>query len=183
LGSSSGSALRPPALTGLTSAVHDAHFERLVRDHHRAVHTYARSMASTPTIAEDAVQNTFLRAWKYLDSFRGNGSFEGWLIRICRRCIIDLENRQRRDTELAAPQAHQLHAHPPDNRAETLALIGDLPREQREVVVICGILGYDYDSAATILDIPVGTVRSRLHRGRAALAEALRAEPSDEATA
>lgn len=140
-------------------------------------------MASTPTIAEDAVQNTFVRAWKYLDSFRGNGSFEGWLIRICRRCIIDLENRQRRDTELATTRARRPHPQAPDHRAETLALVTDLPAEQREVIVICGILGYDYDSAAAILDIPVGTVRSRLHRGRAALAEALRAEPPDEATA
>lgn len=160
----------------------DVDFDRLVRNHHRAVHTYAHSMASTPTIAEDAVQNTFLRAWKYLDSFRGNGSFEGWLIRICRRCVIDLENRQQRDRELAQRHAI-LPAQAPDHQPETLALIAGLPSEQREVIVVCGILGYDYDTAAVILDIPVGTIRSRLHRARAALTKALRAQPPDQASA
>lgn len=172
----------PPTGTGLTSDVHDADFERLVRTHHRAVLTYARSMATTSTIAEDATQNTFLRAWKYLDSFRGDGSFEGWLIRICRRCILDLESRSRRNDELARCQPHE-EVQAPDFRPETQALIQGLVPEQREVIVLCGILGYDYATAALVLDIPVGTVRSRLHRARAALADALREPPIDRASA
>ena len=159
---------------GLLVAVRDRRFEQLVRTHQQAVRAYARSMASTPANADDAVQETFLRAWRYLDSFRGDGSFEGWLIRICRRCVIDVEARERRSADASAAAGAAWHqATGPDEQGETLALVAGLPPEQREVVVLCGVLGYDYESAAAVLDIPIGTVRSRLHRGRAALAQAL----------
>ncbi len=167
---------------GLTSTVREDRFEQLVRDHRRAVHTYARSMASTPTIAEEAVQDTFLRAWKYLDSFNGTGSFEGWLIRICRRCVIDLETSEKRHDTIVHRETRRV-TQSPDQQTETLELVAALPREQREVIVVCGVLGYDYEAAAMILDIPLGTVRSRLHRGRAGLATALEAQPPDRATA
>jgi RNA polymerase sigma factor (sigma-70 family) len=61
----------------------------------------------------------------------------------------------------------------PDRSGEIHELIEQLPLEQREVVALCGVLGYDYAAAAAILDIPIGTVRSRLHRARAALQQAL----------
>ena len=141
-----------------------------MRTHHRAVRTYARSMASSDALADDAVQETFLRAWRYLDSFRGSGSFEGWLIRICRRCIIDLEQRERRASAAALPAAPAVA---PDYRSEIVSVMATLPPAHREVLVLCGVLGYDYDDAARVLDIPVGTVRSRLHRARTALAERL----------
>lgn len=164
---------------GLLGAVRDRRFEQLVRAHQHAVRAYARSMASTPANADDAVQETFLRAWRYLDSFRGDGSFEGWLIRICRRCVIDVETRERRSADASAAAAAEAAWHAaegPDERGETMALVAGLPPDQREVVVLCGVLGYDYESAAAVLDIPIGTVRSRLHRGRAALAQALEPE-------
>ncbi len=166
-------------MLGLNGFVHDRRFENLVRTHLRPVRTYARSMASTSTIAEDAVQETFLRAWQYLDSFRGAGSFEGWLIRICRRCVHDLESKEHRAREVAATQVPRTEA--PDHRSETLEVAATLPLEQREVLVLCGILGYDYEAAAGVLDVPIGTVRSRLHRARVALAEAL--DESEQATA
>lgn len=160
----------------------EVRFEALVREHHRAVSTYARSMASTPTIAEDAVQETFIRAWKYLDSFRGTGSFEGWLIRICRRCVFDLESRAARDEVVET--APEWLTQEPDQTGDTFALIAALPREQREVVIVCGVLGYEYQDAAVILDIPIGTVRSRLHRARGALHDAMASSTTaGEATA
>jgi RNA polymerase sigma-70 factor (ECF subfamily) len=132
---------------------------------------YAASLASTSTVAEDAVQETFLRAWRHLDSFRGDGSFEGWLIRICRRCVIDLERRERRAArQLERPLTTIEH---PDGTGESLAVLAALSRDHREILVVCGLLGYDYESAAEVLDLRVGTVRSRLHRARAAFADAL----------
>ncbi|MFN8025157.1 MAG: RNA polymerase sigma factor [Acidimicrobiia bacterium] len=140
-------------------------FEQLVAAHAGAVTAYARAMTNDRWAADDAVQETFLRAWKYLDSFRGNGSFEGWLIRICHNCVIDLA-RGRTDTpDDRLPD----HAQAPDHSSEVHDLIERLPAEQREVVALCGVLGYDYAAAAAILDVPVGTIRSRLHRARAAL--------------
>lgn len=147
-------------------------FEQLVEESHQAVFAYARSMTGSNTLAEDAVQETFLRAWRYLDSFRGQGSFEGWLIRICRRCVYDLAARESRAEVISLePRVTE-----PDNRPEILMVLSSLAVEHREVLVVCGVLGYDYETAATVLDLPVGTVRSRLHRGRAALAAALEHE-------
>lgn len=156
-------------------------FEHLVRQHHSAVSAYARAMTGDATLAEDAVQETFLRAWRYLDSFRGEGSFEGWLIRICRRCVIDLqraEHRRSRPSELPVPEGRD-HG----STLEVTALMESLPVEQREVLVLCGVLGYDYETAALVLDIPVGTVRSRLSRGRERLADTLRPDHGTSATA
>lgn len=133
--------------------------------------TYARSVATTPTIAEDATQETFLRAWRYLDSFRGEGSFEGWLIRICRNCVRDLEDAERRNSSVTDGVTRLPTS--PDHSHDTIALLDTLPVEYREVVVLCGVLDYDYESAATVLDVPIGTVRSRLNRARATLANTL----------
>lgn len=168
----------------------DRRFEELVRAEARPVSTYARSVASTPTIAEDAVQETFLRAWRYLDSFRGDGSRQGWLIRICRNVIHDLEAAERRSVpEGDWTVVHLDRASGPievvdGDRVDDLAglqlsdLVNRLPLPHREVVVLCGLLGYSYDEAAKVLDLPVGTVRSRLSRARAALRDELAATGS-----
>lgn len=146
-------------------------FEALVRQHHGAVSAYARAMASTLSLAEDAVQETFLRAWRYLDSFRGEGSFEGWLIRICRRCVIDLEQAERRRSQPVDVPVAEVRDH--GSTVELTELVASLPVEHREVLVLCGMLGYDYDTAAQVLDVPVGTVRSRLSRARQRMAALL----------
>ena len=148
----------------------DATFDKLVRDHSAAVTTYARAITSDHWIAEEAAHETFIRAWKYLDSFRGDGSFEGWLLRICRNCVTDLAARRWQEAPF-----EELPEQPTFN-ADNLAiedLLSTLPLPQREVITLCGVLGYDYQSASEILDVPVGTIRSRLHRARASLAEDL----------
>lgn len=147
-------------------------FDALVRRHAGAVGAYARALTADRCVAEDAVQETFVRAWRYLDSFDGRGSFEGWLLRICRNCVVDLAARRSTVAELpldlVAPQ---------DTRGEVYQLIKHLPLHQREVIVLCAVLGYDYRDAADMLGVPVGTVRSRLNRARGALAEALADQP------
>jgi len=148
--------------------VRSKRFESLVATHHRSVRTYAHSLASTPTIAEHAIQETFLRAWKYLDSFGRNGSFEGWLLRITRNCVYDLEAIERKQVVVELNQ--RTVSQSPDHQHEVIDAVARLPVLQREVITLCGLLGYDYETAARILDVPVGTVRSRLNRARSALA-------------
>ena len=156
----------------------DDRFDDLVRAHHRAVSAYARALTADRHLAEDAVQETFLRAWRYLDSYRSSGSFEGWLLTICRRCVIDLAQREQRHPVAEAARADEaprsVPHQAPDHSGDVLDLVAGLPLPQREVLVLCGWLGYDYEEAATLLEVPVGTVRSRLHRARAALDESLR---------
>ncbi|MEZ5343704.1 MAG: sigma-70 family RNA polymerase sigma factor [Acidimicrobiales bacterium] len=72
-------------------------FDDLVRTHTGAVATYARAITADHWIAEEATHETFVRAWQYLDSFSGTGSFEGWLLRICRNCVTDIAARRWRE--------------------------------------------------------------------------------------
>ena len=156
----------------------DRRFAQLMSSHADVVASYARAMAPDAWMAEDAVQETFLRAWKYRDTFRASGSFEGWLIRICRNCLA----------HLAAKTPIELTADPPDLAEESdgctelYDLLGRLPTQQREVLVLCGLLGYDYAGTAELLGLPLGTVASRLHRARAMIAGQLE-EPDKEAQA
>ena len=146
--------------------VTDRRFAQLVHDHAGAVVSYARAVAPDVWTADDAVQETFLRAWKYRDTFRATGSFEGWLIRICRNCLVDLAAKTPVDLTADLPD----RAEEPDGIQELYDLLLRLPIHQREVVALCALLGYDYAGAAELLDVPIGTVRSRLHRARATIA-------------
>lgn len=148
----------------------DEGFDVLVRRHLPAVEAYARSLTRDRWIAEEAVQETFLRAWKHLDRFDRRGSFEGWLIRICRNCVIDASSRPVHDR--LPPDGLLPGAPAVGLRAELDDLLARLPVGQREVVVLVAVLGYSYEEVAELLALPIGTIRSRLHRARLALREA-----------
>jgi len=147
----------------------DERFESLVKEHHRSVFTYARSMTRSVNLAEEATQDTFVKAWKHLDSFRGDGSIEGWLIRICRNCVFDLLKRERGGDVVSL----QPVVAAPDHQSDLWSMIDSLSVVDREILVVCGVLGYDYESASALLDVPIGTVRSRLSRARARLSDVM----------
>ena len=148
----------------------DAQFDSVMRDNFAAVSAYARSATSRRCIAEEAVQETFIRAWRYWPTFRNESSVLSWLITICRRVIIDLVQKDMAAEQLPVDiaDAHDLY-----EQSAIQELIAHLPLPQREVVVLCALLGFDYDTAATTLNIPVGTVRSRLARARESLGKEL----------
>lgn len=148
----------------------DAQFDSVMRDNFAAVSAYARSATSRRCIAEEAVQETFIRAWRYWPTFRNESSVLSWLITICRRVIIDLVQKDVTTEQLPVDIAD---AHDHYEQSAIQELIAHLPLPQREVVVLCALLGFDYDTAARTLDIPVGTVRSRLARARESLGKEL----------
>lgn len=134
-----------------------------MREHLGAVSAYARSATSRRHLAEEAVQETFIRAWRYWPTFRQESSVLSWLITICRRVIIDLVQKDTDTDQLPMDVVDR------NDDFETTALhelVSHLPLPQREVVVLCAFLGFDYESAASTLNIPIGTVRSRLARAR-----------------
>ena len=141
-----------------------------MRENLAAVSAYARSATSRSYIAEEAVQETFIRAWRYWPTFRNESSVLSWLITICRRVIIDLVQKDLVVEELPAEIADN---HDVYEQSAIQELISHLPLAQREVVVLCAVLGFDYETAATTLSIPVGTVRSRLARARESLGKEL----------
>ncbi len=169
------------------------HFERLALPHLDAAYNLARWMTRSEHDAEDVVQEAYLRAYTYLDSYRGENA-RAWLLAIVRRtCFTWLEaNRPR---ELVLPADDSLPAWPandgdaPDaellrdaDRRVVNELIAALPAEFREVVVLREIEDCSYREIAEITAIPIGTVMSRLSRARALLQrEAQRLQRKDVA--
>ena len=165
--------------------VNDRQFDDLVRAHSPSLVTFARSLSRDRWSAEEAVQDTLVRAWKYIDSFDGRGSFEGWLLRICRNVIVDqsIAAAKRPVSVDDAVLESACGVTAIDDSHHITDLLRSLAPHHTEVLVVVGVLGYTYENAAELLDLPIGTVRSRLTRARAAFARRLEDANSDSDTA
>jgi RNA polymerase sigma-70 factor (ECF subfamily) len=158
-------------------------WDEVVRQHAPRVYRLAYRLAGNPQDAEDLTQETFVRVFKSLASYQP-GTFEGWLHRITTNLFLDLVRRRQRirfdalpdDSERLAgrersPEQVYADSHlDPDIQRALDALHPDF----RVAVVLCDIEGLSYEEIATTLNIKLGTVRSRIHRGRLQLREALR---------
>ena len=169
-----------------------ASFNELVRLFEGRVYTLCYRMLGDPDSAADAAQDAFLAAFRNLASFRG-GSFRSWMLRIATNTCYDvLRVRKRRpsvsldidadDESDASPLQIADTAESPDDfaqRRELAAAIQDgltaLPDEQRIVLILSDIQGLAYEEIAQITNANLGTVKSRLSRGRARLREVLKA--------
>jgi RNA polymerase sigma-70 factor (ECF subfamily) len=166
-------------------------FNDLVTRHERAVFSVCMRLLRDVAAAEDAAQDTFIRAWSAIDSFRG-GMVRPWLLRIATNRAYDvLRSKSRRptsslDAELfeAEPDwSTQAHHEAPDAFATRSELAGflekslaQLPEDQRLAIVLSDVQGYGYDDIANITGVAVGTVKSRISRGRSALRALLRGD-------
>jgi RNA polymerase sigma factor (sigma-70 family) len=158
-------------------------WEQLVRDHSVRVYRLAYRLTGNPHDAEDLTQDVFVRVFRSLHRFQP-GTFEGWLHRITTNLFLDGARRKQkiRFDGLAEGSAERLPSSWP-NPSEQLsdadldhdvaAALAALAPEFRAAVVLCDIEGLSYDEIASVLDIKIGTVRSRIHRGRAQLRTAL----------
>jgi len=161
-----------------------------------AVHRFALHLARDAARAEDLVQETFLKAWTHGDQFQRGTSCRAWLFTICRNAFLKGEGRTTRETptedaELEALGAAALHgsvqATDPTGavfeRAEldtaVQEAVAKLPEEYRTAVVLVDIEDQSYAAAAGVLGVPLGTVRSRLFRGRRLLQQDLLAYAQD----
>jgi len=137
--------------------------------------------------AQDLVQEVLVRVHRGLSTYRP-GSLEAWLSRITTNAFLDdLRRRRRRPTEPLADDRAVALAGSEDVEATVAAasLSGDietalrkLPEDYRVAVVLCDVVGLPYGEIADQLSIPVGTVRSRIHRGRSALRASLAGRPA-----
>lgn len=162
-------------LVRLESVRHKAQsIDDIVRAHRPAVTAFTRSMVRESALVDDIVQETFIRVWRYLPTFRGEGSFEGWVIRICHN-VIRTTMKRRKVTEPLVGDQEQLA----DDYGsfDLMDLVSTLSPDHRAVTVLCLVLSHTYEDAADILGIPIGTVRSRVSRARAVLQERL-ADPA-----
>lgn len=158
-------------------------WEEVVRDHSARVYRLAYRLTGNPHDAEDLTQDVFVRVFRSLHKFQP-GTFEGWLHRITTNLFLDGARRKQkiRFDGLADGAADRLPSALP-NPSEQLADAGldhdvagalaALAPEFRAVVVLCDIEGLTYEEISAVLDVKLGTVRSRIHRGRAQLRAAL----------
>lgn len=170
-----------------------AAFNLIVERHQRAVYSTCLRMLRDPHLAEDAAQDSFVRAWNAIQSFRG-GIVRPWLLRIATNRTYDiLRSRARRPASSLDAQPFESEPewttqvssgeHPEHftTRGELSDLLQDalasLPDDQRLAIVLSDVQGYGYDEIAQVMDIAVGTVKSRISRGRARLREYLQQSP------
>lgn len=170
----------------------DGAFDLLVQRHHRRIVRLAVRVLGEREIALDVAQEVFVKAWRALERFEGNSRFSTWLTRIAiNQCRNELRKRgtvkhtqpsslhdpmpgtdQPRDRAVAAstPEPRMLLEGDETRRALRDALAA-LPPEAREVLVLKEVEAMSYEGIAEVLEVPVGTVRSRLHRARMQLRE------------
>ena len=158
-------------------------WEEVARDHGRFLYSVAYRLAGNDDDAQDLVQEALLRVRKGLERYQP-GSLEGWLARIVTNVFLDeMRRRKRRPTDALpddpgfvlppAPAADQVYT---GLSAEIQRALEELPEEFRVPVVLCDVSDLSYEQIADATGVPIGTVRSRIHRGRRMLRAALLAD-------
>jgi len=154
-----------------------------VRDHSARVYRLAYRLTGNSHDAEDLTQEVFVRVFRSLDSYIP-GTFEGWLHRITTNLFLDMARRKQRirfegladETEARLGGSEPTPAQAFDDRhldGDIHAALMALAPEYRAAVILCDIEGLSYEEIADTLGVKLGTVRSRIHRGRAQLRQAL----------
>ncbi|ART68720.1 RNA polymerase sigma factor SigE [Mycobacterium dioxanotrophicus] len=157
-------------------------WDELVRQHADRVYRLAYRLSGNQHDAEDLTQETFIRVFRSLQNYQP-GTFEGWLHRITTNLFLDMVRRRGRIRMEALPEDYdRVPADDPnpeqiyhDSRlgADLQAALDSLAPEFRAAVVLCDIEGLSYEEIGATLDVKLGTVRSRIHRGRQALRDYL----------
>jgi RNA polymerase sigma factor (sigma-70 family) len=169
----------------------DRIFEQEFLPHADALYTFAFHLTYKEEDAHDLVQDTYLKAYRFIDSYIAGTNAKAWLFKILKNTFINEYRRKSKEpnrVDIDDVAAYQdvddaSHVGSLDLREEVVqGLIGDevtkavneLPIDFRTVILLCDVEGFSYEEIAKIVDIPVGTVRSRLHRARNLLKDMLR---------
>jgi RNA polymerase sigma-70 factor (ECF subfamily) len=158
-------------------------WEEIVTEHSARVYRLAYRLTGNAHDAEDLTQEVFVRVFRSLHTYTP-GTFEGWLHRITTNLFLDQARRKSRirfdalgddadarlSSRLPTPDAEYVDRGFDDDVEAALA---QLPPDFRAAVVLCDVEGLSYEEIATVLDVKMGTVRSRIHRGRAMLRDSL----------
>jgi len=165
-------------------------WDELVRQHADRVYRLAYRLSGNQHDAEDLTQETFIRVFRSVQNYQP-GTFEGWLHRITTNLFLDMVRRRARIRMEALPEDYdRLPGDQPNPEqiyhdarlgADLQAALDSLPPEFRAAVVLCDIEGLSYEEIGATLGVKLGTVRSRIHRGRQALRDYLAAHGNAEA--
>ena len=160
----------------LAEGRHDRAFERLLAAYRGRVYRLALGFVREPADAEDLAQEAFVRLWRALPLYDGRAAFSTWLYVIARNaCLNEVRRRGLRPTTPLAEDADLVaggwSAPSIDRRLDCETLVEALPEPQRRVVRLFYLEERSYEQVAAMLDMPINTVRSHLHRARKRLAE------------
>ncbi len=143
---------------------------------------YARNLSRNDWDADDLIQSTYERAFRNWKNLREPARCRAWLFRIARNLNIDRIRTSTSHREFHLVESSRSGSHEPTVSPETVerlsareleGALGRLPEEQRHVILLCDLWGFRYDEMAEITDTPLGTVRSRIARGRVTLCRLL----------
>lgn len=168
-------------------------FEELVKRYQKRVYNTTYRMLGSPEDASDMAQETFLRVYRNLNNFREDASFSTWLFKITTNICRDYLRKEKRNsvkisyeeniTEKLSPNRSELPGEQNnpeeislrlETQNEIQSLINKLPEKQKEVLVLREFQNFSYEEMAAILDISIGTVKSRLSRARKTIRQNLK---------
>jgi RNA polymerase sigma-70 factor (ECF subfamily) len=156
-------------------------FETLVRAYQGDIWRLCFHLVGNASAADDVTQDAFVRAYRFMHRYRGDSKFSTWLFSIARNCALDeirRNQRRRRVADLveAQPEREPVRA---DLGIEVREAVMALPIELREPLVMIDVLGQSYAEVAETMGMPVGTVKSRVHRARTAIVTILTGQPRE----
>ena len=158
--------------------------------HENALYNYALKISGNTDDAQDLVQETYYKAYRHFDKFQSGTNSKAWMFMILKNTFInDYRKSIREPYKLDYEQIQNFYENIKSDRAqennldsdyynnllddELTEAIDQLPTKMREVFLLCDLEGYSYEETAELVDCPIGTVRSRLHRARHMLQEIL----------
>ena len=158
--------------------------------HENALYNYALKISGNTDDAQDLVQETYYKAYRHFDKFQSGTNSKAWMFMILKNTFInDYRKSKREPYKLDYEQIQNFYENVKSDRSEENNLdkefyndlfddelteaIDQLPTKMREVFLLCDLEGYSYEETAELVDCPIGTVRSRLHRARHMLQEIL----------
>jgi len=174
-----------------SKARHDRIFEEEFLPQIDALYTFAYHLSYNEEDASDLVQDTYLKAYRFIDNYEQGTNTKAWLFKILKNAFINqYRKKAKQPTQVDYEEVSNFHDEEDtayssylDLREDMfMGMMGDevttaintLPVDFRVVILLCDIEGFTYEEISKIIDIPIGTVRSRLHRARNMLKEKLK---------
>jgi len=158
-------------------------FNEEILPHLDAMYNFALRLTTDPNDAEDLVQDTIVKAYRFFSSYEKGTNAKAWLFRILKNSYINnYRKKSKKPNQVDYDEVATFYETIRDERTDTSDLedkmfrelidddisnaLDELPEDFRTVVLLCDVEGFTYEEIANMLDVPIGTIRSRLHRGR-----------------
>jgi len=149
-----------------------AAFGELIRRHQSHVRNFLRKLAGDHSLADDLAQDTFMHAWDKLQTFSGQGSFIGWLLRVAYTTFLQSRRRSKRYAEILQNVGRTMetesrhHTLPADEVTDLDRLLAVLDEEERAIMIMSYACGLSHREISEATSMPVGSVKSVIFRGK-----------------